>query len=66
VEVNDAQANDMRITIHNAIGKTLVDRVYAYEPAVKVNFSAPRREPGLYIITVRRKNRIERQKLVIQ
>ncbi len=66
VEATDAQADDMRITIHNTVGKLLVDRVYAYEPAVKVELSALRREPGLYIISVRRKNRIERQKLVIQ
>jgi hypothetical protein len=65
VEATDAQADDMRITIHNTVGKLLVDRVYAYEPAVQVDLSALRREPGLYIISVRRKNRIERQKLVI-
>jgi hypothetical protein len=66
VEATDAQADDMRITIHNTLGKLLVDRVYAYEPAVKMDLSALRREPGLYIISVRRKSRIERQKLVIQ
>ncbi|MBD0260502.1 MAG: T9SS type A sorting domain-containing protein [Cytophagales bacterium] len=66
VEANDVQADDMRITIHNTVGKLLVDRVYAYEPAVKVDLTALRREPGLYILSVRRKNRIERQKLVIQ
>jgi hypothetical protein len=66
VEATDAQVGDMRITIHNTVGKLLVDRVYAYEPAVKIDLSALRREPGLYIISVRRKNRIERQKLVIQ
>ncbi len=66
VEATDAQADDMRITIHNAVGQLLLDRVYAYEPAVKVDLSALRREPGLYIISVRRKSRIERQKLVIR
>jgi hypothetical protein len=65
VEATDAHADDMRITIHNTVGKLLVDRVYAYEPAVKVDLSALRREPGLYIVSVRRKNRIERQKLVV-
>jgi hypothetical protein len=66
VEATDAQADDMRITIHNAVGQLLLDRVYSYEPAVKVDLSALRREPGLYIISVRRKSRIERQKLVIR
>jgi hypothetical protein len=66
VEATDAQAGDMRITIHNTVGKLLVDRVYPYDPAVKVDLSALGREPGLYILSVRRKNRIERQKLVIQ
>jgi hypothetical protein len=65
VEATDVQADDMRITIHNAVGQLLLDQVYAYEPAVKVDLSALRREPGLYIISVRRKSRIERQKLVI-
>jgi hypothetical protein len=35
VEATDAQADDMRITIHNTVGKLLVDRIYPYEPAVK-------------------------------
>ncbi len=65
VEASDDQADDMRITIHNTVGELLVDRVYSYEPAVKVDLSTLRREPGLYIISVRRKNRIERHKLVI-
>ena len=65
VEATDAEANDMRITIHNTVGTLLIDRVFPYEPAVKVDLSALRQEPGLYIISVRRKNRIERQKLVI-
>jgi hypothetical protein len=66
VEATDAEADDMRITIHNTVGTLLVDRIYPYEPAVKVDLAALRQEPGLYIISVRRKNRIERQKLVIR
>jgi len=65
VEATDAEADDVRITIHNTVGTLLVDRIYPYEPAVKVDLSALRREPGLYIISVRRKSRVERQKLVI-
>jgi hypothetical protein len=65
VEASDAQTDDMRITIHNTEGKLLIDQIYPYDPAVKVDLSGLRREPGLYIISVRRKNRIERHKLVI-
>jgi hypothetical protein len=65
VETTDAQADDIRITIHNTVGKLLLDKIYAYEPAVKVDLSLIRREPGLYIVSVRRKSRIERHKLVI-
>ncbi len=64
--VEATEAEDVRITIHNTVGTLLVDRIYPYEPAVKVDLAALRQEPGLYIISVRRKNRIERQKLVIR
>jgi hypothetical protein len=66
VEASGDQNTDMRIIIQNAIGKPVLDATYAYDPVVKVDLTRLRREPGLYIITVRRKNRIERQKLVIQ
>jgi hypothetical protein len=66
VEASGDQNTDMRIIIQNAIGKPVLDATYAYDPVVKVNLTTLRGEPGLYIITVRRKNRVERQKLVIQ
>ncbi len=66
VEASGDQSSDMRIIIQNAIGKRVLDATYVYDPVVKVDLTRLRREPGLYMITVRRKNRIERQKLVIQ
>ncbi len=58
VEASGDQSSDMRIIIQNAIGKRVLDATYVYDPVVKVDLTRLRREPGLYMITVRRKTEL--------
>ncbi len=66
VEMYDALSGDMRITVYDALGKVRLDKIVAAQPELKVNLGLLSREPGVYIVAIRKNNRIERQRLIIQ
>ncbi len=66
VEMHDALSGYMQITIYDALGKVRLDKMIVAEPEVKVSLGLLSREPGVYIVAIRKNNRIERRRLIIQ